>query len=128
MLLPSGQQEARQSFSSSSSSSQQQQQHDPVVVKPYVSGESTHFGYTDVDIKEKEGKVREVFDNVADSYDVMNDFMSAGVHRLWKDYLLQVSAVEDLAKAARSAQVEFKILDVAGGTGDGKCTLCCFER
>ena len=64
--------------------------------------------------------MRQVFDNVADSYDIMNDVMSAGVHRLWKDYLLDVSQVEELAKAARAAQVEFKILDVAGGTGDGK--------
>jgi ubiquinone/menaquinone biosynthesis methyltransferase len=48
----------------------------------------------------------------------MNDFMSAGVHRFWKDYLLSVSQVENLSKAARSMHVDFKILDVAGGTGD----------
>lgn len=82
-------------------------------------------------MQEKEAKVRQVFDNVADSYDVMNDFMSAGIHRLWKDYLLDVSRVQELAKMTRAASVdaddqnassssklEFKILDVAGGTGD----------
>lgn len=90
-----------------------------LVVKPYLSGESTHFGFEQVRVQEKEQKVRQVFDNVADSYDLMNDFMSAGVHRLWKDYLLDQSAVEPLAKAARAAQLDFKILDVAGGTGDG---------
>ena len=87
-------------------------------VKPYVSGESTHFGFEQVNVQEKEGKVREVFDNVADSYDIMNDVMSAGVHRLWKDYLLEQSQVETLTKAARAAQIDFQILDVAGGTGD----------
>ena len=92
---------------------------DPTLVKPYLSGESTHFGFEQVRVQEKEQKVRQVFDNVADSYDLMNDFMSAGVHRLWKDYLLDQSAVEPLAKAARAAQLDFKILDVAGGTGDG---------
>eukprot|EP00977_Amphora_coffeiformis_P010149 scaffold2363_cov159-Amphora_coffeaeformis.AAC.11 len=101
------QQQGRQ-FSSSS---------DPPV-KPYVSGESTHFGFEQVNVQEKEGKVRQVFDNVADSYDIMNDVMSAGVHRLWKDYLLEQSQVEGLVKAARAAQIDFQILDVAGGTGD----------
>lgn len=89
-------------------------------VKPYVSGESTHFGFEQVNIEDKESKVRQVFDNVADSYDIMNDVMSAGVHRLWKDYLLDVSQVETLAKAARAAELDFKMLDVAGGTGDGR--------
>ena len=89
------------------------------TVKPYVSGESTHFGFEEVNVQEKERKVREVFDNVADSYDIMNDVMSAGIHRLWKDYLLDVSRVEELAKVARASDIDFKILDVAGGTGDG---------
>jgi len=98
----------REQFSSSS---------DPSV-QPYVSGESTHFGFEQVNVQEKEGKVRQVFDNVADSYDIMNDVMSAGVHRLWKDYLLEQSQVEVLVKAVRAAQIDYQILDVAGGTGD----------
>jgi ubiquinone/menaquinone biosynthesis methyltransferase len=86
---------------------------------PYVSGDSTHFGFENVKIEEKEGRVREVFENVAESYDVMNDFMSGGLHRMWKDHLLKVSAVPQMAKLARKASNrEVRILDVAGGTGD----------
>jgi demethylmenaquinone methyltransferase/2-methoxy-6-polyprenyl-1,4-benzoquinol methylase len=66
------------------------------------------FGYRDVDASEKAGLVRGVFDRVASRYDLMNDLMSAGVHRLWKD-----------AAAARlNPQPGELILDVAGGTGD----------
>lgn len=96
------------------------------VTKPYVYGSSTHFGYEEVLVNEKEGRVREVFDSVADSYDVMNDLMSSGLHRYWKDYLLQISAVESMAKATRQIvhadrtddEPLLHILDVAGGTGD----------
>lgn len=96
-----------------------------VPPKSYVQGDSTHFGFESVAIDEKESRVREVFESVADSYDVMNDFMSGGLHRLWKDYLLEQSYVEHLAKQVRQmpastegVQPDFKILDVAGGTGD----------
>jgi hypothetical protein len=53
----------------------------PRALGSYVSGPTTHFGYESVSIGEKEGRVREVFANFADSYDVMNDFMSGGLHR-----------------------------------------------
>ena len=69
--------------------------------KPYIDGESTHFGFEDVYIADKEGKVRQVFDNVADSYDVMNDLMSGGLHRYWKDYLSDAAAVKAMANASR---------------------------
>ena len=86
---------------------------------PYVSGEFTHFGFQDVGVHEKEGRVRKVFENVADSYDVMNDLMSGGLHRIWKDYLLDKSAVESMAAWTRAHPgTELRILDVAGGTGD----------
>jgi ubiquinone/menaquinone biosynthesis methyltransferase len=87
---------------------------------PYLTGSSTHFGFQEVAVGEKEGRVREVFDNVADSYDVMNDLMSAGLHRMWKDHLLQVSSVAALSRAVRRnpTESELRILDVAGGTGD----------
>ena len=49
---------------------------------------TTSFGFRDVRVEEKQGLVRDVFEKVAPSYDLMNDFMSAGVHRLWKDYLV----------------------------------------
>lgn len=68
----------------------------------------THFGYTDVTPKEKTQRVRQVFESVADNYDVMNDLMSLGMHRLWKKFALHIAAV-------RPKQ---KVLDLAGGTGD----------
>jgi ubiquinone/menaquinone biosynthesis methyltransferase len=100
---------------------------------PYIQGNETHFGFESVKIDEKEGRVRQVFESVADSYDVMNDLMSGGLHRYWKDQLLDMSAVESMARAVRQQQqsqhninddddgdkgVNLRILDVAGGTGD----------
>ncbi|KAK5975002.1 2-methoxy-6-polyprenyl-1 4-benzoquinol methylase mitochondrial [Trichostrongylus colubriformis] len=69
---------------------------------------STHFGYEEVDETEKESRVYNVFANVAKKYDLMNDAMSFGIHRLWKDYY-----VDGLPLTSDS-----QILDVAGGTGD----------
>lgn len=69
---------------------------------------TTHFGKRIVPEQEKEGLVREVFDTVAGKYDLMNDLMSMGTHRLWKRDL----AAETLLRPGQSA------LDVAGGTGD----------
>eukprot|EP01082_Thalassiosira_pseudonana_P010568 g9299.t1 g9299 contig36:293318-294363(-) len=68
---------------------------------PYVSGPTTHFGYESVSVADKEQKVREVFEKCADNYDVMNDFMSAGLHRYWKDELLKMTGVGPMAKAVR---------------------------
>lgn len=68
----------------------------------------THFGYETVDTTAKQGKVAEVFHSVANKYDVMNDLMSMGIHRLWKRYTIEISGV-------RPGQ---KVLDLAGGTGD----------
>ena len=70
--------------------------------------ETVSFGYEDIDASEKTGRVREVFSNVAAKYDLMNDAMSGGMHRLWKDRF--VRRVKPRAGEA--------ILDVAGGTGD----------
>lgn len=70
--------------------------------------ETASFGYRDVDATEKQGMVRAVFSNVASKYDLMNDAMSAGAHRLWKDqFVARVKPRRDEA-----------ILDMAGGTGD----------
>lgn len=89
------------------------------TTSPYVQGESTHFGYESIHVEQKEKRVREVFENVAESYDLMNDLMSGGLHRFWKDYLVKVSCVTSMAKMVRSSSSrELKILDVAGGTGD----------
>lgn len=87
----------------------------------YVQGTTTHFGFENVPIDQKESKVRNVFQNVAESYDVMNDFMSGGLHRYWKDELLSMTGVGPITTALRSntqMNVDFSILDVAGGTGD----------
>jgi demethylmenaquinone methyltransferase/2-methoxy-6-polyprenyl-1,4-benzoquinol methylase len=69
---------------------------------------STHFGFKTVDEGEKAQRVRSVFDSVAPKYDVMNDLMSAGLHRLWKRYTLTVA----------NPQPGDQVLDIAGGTGD----------
>jgi demethylmenaquinone methyltransferase / 2-methoxy-6-polyprenyl-1,4-benzoquinol methylase len=69
---------------------------------------NTHFGYQSVDETEKARKVRGVFDSVASKYDVMNDLMSAGLHRAWKAYTIMVSGAREGSR----------VLDVAGGTGD----------
>ncbi len=68
----------------------------------------THFGYQTVDDAEKARRVRGVFDSVASRYDLMNDVLSMGLHRVWKAYTVAVAAV-------RSGM---QVLDIAGGTGD----------
>ena len=70
--------------------------------------ETTHFGYQTVPAAEKARKVRGVFDSVSDNYDLMNDLMSMGVHRLWKRYAVSVGGF-------RKGE---SVLDLAGGTGD----------
>ena len=69
---------------------------------------TTHFGYREVAEEDKAKKVAGVFSSVANRYDIMNDLMSAGLHRLWKRFAVEMSAVR---KGGR-------VLDVAGGTGD----------
>jgi len=69
---------------------------------------TTHFGYKTVDAEEKAGKVADVFHSVAGNYDLMNDLMSGGVHRLWKRMTIEMSGVRK----------GHKVLDIAGGTGD----------
>jgi demethylmenaquinone methyltransferase/2-methoxy-6-polyprenyl-1,4-benzoquinol methylase len=72
---------------------------------------STHFGFRDVPLAEKQRMVDDVFHSVAGRYDLMNDLMSAGMHRAWKDAL--VSRLRPPIDARK-----FAVLDVAGGTGD----------
>lgn len=73
-----------------------------------MTGPTTHFGYQTVPEEEKAGRVRGVFTSVASRYDLMNDVMSGGIHRLWKDAMMDWLA-------PRPGQ---HLLDVAGGTGD----------
>src|SRR3954453_2462343 len=74
-------------------------------------GQTTHFGYSDVALGDKQTLVNDVFHSVAQRYDLMNDLMSAGLHRVWKD--LMINALNP----PRGDSV-FALLDVAGGTGD----------
>ena len=69
---------------------------------------TTHFGFETVDESEKAQRVRGVFDSVASRYDIMNDLMSAGLHRAWKAYTVMVANVGEGSR----------VLDIAGGTGD----------
>ncbi len=69
---------------------------------------TTHFGYQNVDIDEKQGRVRQVFDSVATRYDVMNDLMSMGIHRLWKRFAVELAGIKP----------GDRVLDLASGTGD----------
>ncbi len=73
-----------------------------------MTEKTTHFGFEDIPEDEKAGRVRGVFGSVASKYDVMNDAMSFGIHRVWKDAMMDWLA-------PRPGQ---RLLDVAGGTGD----------
>ncbi|MBF0188200.1 MAG: bifunctional demethylmenaquinone methyltransferase/2-methoxy-6-polyprenyl-1,4-benzoquinol methylase UbiE [Magnetococcales bacterium] len=87
---------------------------------------TTHFGFSEIPLPDKVHKVREVFDSVAENYDLMNDLMSMGVHRVWKRYTVHKMRLRPGDRA----------LDMAGGTGDltrlmsdvvgekGRVTLC----
>lgn len=70
--------------------------------------DTTHFGFEQVKAEEKAGRVREVFDSVASKYDLMNDLMSFGIHRLWKRYAVELTGLKR----------GHKVLDLASGTGD----------
>ena len=68
----------------------------------------THFGFEQIDSDLKSNKVREIFDNVVEGYDLMNDLMSFGIHRIWKRIAVEMSEIRSNSY----------ILDLAGGTGD----------
>ena len=74
----------------------------------YTKQHTTHFGFKTVDESEKQRKVGEVFHSVASNYDLMNDVMSAGMHRGWKRFAVDISGVK----------VGDSVLDIAGGSGD----------
>src|SRR3978361_2088139 len=73
--------------------------------------QTTHFGFRDVPLSDKQTLVNDVFHSVAQRYDLMNDLMSAGLHRAWKDVMIN-------ALNPPRSEKPFALLDVAGGTGD----------
>ncbi len=75
---------------------------------------TTHFGFKSVATEDKQDLVKGVFDSVASKYDLMNDILSFGMHRLWKRY----------AVAAANIKIGDKVLDIAGGTGDLATAFC----
>src|SRR5260370_38759289 len=92
-------------------------------------GDTTHFGFRDVPLGDKQTLVNSVFHSVASRYDLMNDLMSAGLHRVWKDIMVNT------LNPPRSDH-PYALLDVAGGTGDvafraakasstGVCAIVC---
>jgi demethylmenaquinone methyltransferase / 2-methoxy-6-polyprenyl-1,4-benzoquinol methylase len=80
------------------------------ILEPIHKSQNTHFGFSTVELEQKQGLVNNVFHKVAERYDVMNDLMSFGLHRLWKNTLISM--------LRPSKTREFRHLDVAGGTGD----------
>lgn len=79
-----------------------------------ASKKTTDFGYQQVPVDEKADKVADVFHSVAAKYDIMNDLMSAGVHRIWKRFTIELSGVRK----------GHTVLDIAGGTGDLALQFC----
>ena len=73
--------------------------------------QTTHFGFRDVPLEDKQTLVNDVFHSVASRYDLMNDLMSMGLHRVWKDLMIN-------ALNPPRSDAPFSLLDVAGGTGD----------
>jgi len=80
----------------------------PLPTADVMSKETTHFGFETVPVEDKARRVKGVFDSVASRYDLMNDLMSGGLHRLWKRFTIEQAAVRR----------GHAVLDLAGGTGD----------
>lgn len=113
----------RRTLTTTSRSLQQQQQSTPnkptdrPTQAPKPEDETTHFGYTTLPSALKASRVASVFSSVASSYDTMNDLMSLGIHRLWKDHFVR-SLNPGVSHASEKNHPGQKILDIAGGTGD----------
>ncbi len=76
-----------------------------------MDSNQTHFGFKSVNREEKAGLVKEIFSGVAKKYDLMNDLMSAGVHRIWKNKMVEEIRFPD-------SKISYRTIDLAGGTGD----------
>ena len=79
-----------------------------------MENNKTHFGFREVNREEKAGLVKEIFSGVAKKYDLMNDLMSGGVHRIWKNKM-----VEEIVLSQKQKEQDLvRVIDLAGGTGD----------
>jgi len=78
------------------------------LISNFRTHSTTHFGFDQIPENEKQTRVNQVFSSVADKYDLMNDIMSFGIHRIWKDYFIRVVRPDP----------QWNYIDVAGGTGD----------
>lgn len=89
----------------------------------FSNNRDNHFGFKDIATEQKQPLVNSVFHSVASSYDVMNDLMSVGIHRYWKNYMVEslgkLSTEKIYTDSARKTASDTRlVLDVAGGTGD----------
>ncbi|KAF2830897.1 UbiE/COQ5 methyltransferase [Ophiobolus disseminans] len=110
---------AREPYRCFSCSIRQAQQQTPPPKPPQDVRGTTHFGFETVAEALKEQRVGAVFSSVASSYDSMNDFMSLGIHRLWKDHFVRnLNPGRNPLTASPSGDKGWNILDIAGGTGD----------
>src|SRR6184192_3396273 len=86
------------------------------------AGDATYFGFQEIPLRDKQRRVDDVFSSVANRYDLMNDLMSGGLHRAWRDVLVTaVDPPKDRPPAgahAKTGTQSFALLDLAGGTGD----------
>ncbi|KAJ9212816.1 hypothetical protein DTO166G4_5628 [Paecilomyces variotii] len=106
----------RSSFRCFSCSVRARQEQTP---KTDANGRMTHFGFETVPEAQKETLVGAVFSSVAASYDTMNDLMSLGIHRLWKDHFVQsLNPGSSIPSRLNETEKGWNILDIAGGTGD----------
>ncbi|KAI4642844.1 hypothetical protein J4E93_006913 [Alternaria ventricosa] len=112
---------AREPYRCFSCSIRQAQQATPPPKSPQNGGsgqQTTHFGFETISEALKEQRVGAVFSSVASSYDSMNDFMSLGIHRLWKDHFVRNLNPGLNPLTSPTSQQGMSILDIAGGTGD----------
>ncbi|KAB2111013.1 hypothetical protein AG0111_0g1728 [Alternaria gaisen] len=101
------------------SCSVRQAQQTPPPKSPQDGPQTTHFGFETISEALKEQRVGAVFSSVASSYDSMNDFMSLGIHRLWKDHFVRnLNPGRNPLTSSGDKQQGMNILDIAGGTGD----------
>ncbi|PBP17871.1 ubiquinone/menaquinone biosynthesis methyltransferase ubiE [Diplocarpon rosae] len=115
LLLPAAKSPFRPSHINRYLSSTARSPDSPAPTQSTKNPKTTHFGFETVAEAEKEARVAGVFSNVAASYDTMNDFMSLGIHRLWKDHFVRGL---NPGASASTPSPGWTMLDIAGGTGD----------